>query len=149
MVNGIPLNDPEDHQVYWVNLPDFAESVSNIQFQRGTGSSVYGSSSFGGSLNLQTSILSQPEAIQLYAGYGSYNTYKTGIHTVFEPKEKYKAKFQFSRIESDGYRDRSGTDLLSWYASLARVGDRSTTELVYFHGKEKLKQHGMPLLQVN
>ncbi|MDP8220412.1 MAG: carboxypeptidase-like regulatory domain-containing protein, partial [Candidatus Stygibacter frigidus] len=35
MINGIPLNDPEDHRVYWVNMPDFAESVQDIQFQRG------------------------------------------------------------------------------------------------------------------
>ena len=35
MVNGIPFNDPEDHQVYWVDLPDFAGSLEDIQVQRG------------------------------------------------------------------------------------------------------------------
>jgi len=136
MINGIPLNDPEDHQVYWVDMPDFAESVSNIQFQRGVGSSIYGISSFGGSLNLETSIISQPKALQLYADYGSYNTYKTGFNAIFEPLDKYKAKVRFSRIESDGYRERSGTDLLSYYVSLAKIGERSTMELAYYNGLE-------------
>jgi len=62
MINGIPLNDPEDHQVYWVDMPDFAESTQDIQFQRGVGSSLYGVSTFGGSLNLQTNNLSAPKS---------------------------------------------------------------------------------------
>ncbi len=49
MINDIPLNDPEDHEVYWVDLPDLTESVQDIQIQRGVGSSVYGTSTFGGS----------------------------------------------------------------------------------------------------
>jgi iron complex outermembrane receptor protein len=137
MINGIPLNDPEDHQVYWVDMPDFAESVSSIQFQRGVGSSLYGISSFGGSINLETSIISQPPSIQLYADYGSYKTYKTGFNAIFEPFKKYKAKFRFSKIASDGYRDRSATDLLSYFVSVARIGEKSTLEMVYYNGFEE------------
>lgn len=33
--NGIPVNDAESHAVFWVNLPDFASSVKDIQVQRG------------------------------------------------------------------------------------------------------------------
>ena len=32
MVNGIPQNDPEDHQVYWIDMPDLAGSTESIQF---------------------------------------------------------------------------------------------------------------------
>ena len=35
MINEIPLNDPEDQQVYWVDHPDLAESVEDIQVQVG------------------------------------------------------------------------------------------------------------------
>ena len=34
-VNGIPMNDPESQGVWWVNMPDFACSVDNVQVQRG------------------------------------------------------------------------------------------------------------------
>jgi iron complex outermembrane receptor protein len=30
-INGIPLNDSESHGVFWVNMPDFASSLHNIQ----------------------------------------------------------------------------------------------------------------------
>ncbi|MBL0102537.1 MAG: carboxypeptidase-like regulatory domain-containing protein [Bacteroidetes bacterium] len=41
-LNGIPVNDAESHQVYWVDLPDLASSIDNIQLQRGLGSSSNG-----------------------------------------------------------------------------------------------------------
>ena len=54
MINGIPQNDPEDHNVYWVNFPDLASSLEDIQVQRGAGSAFYGPAAIGGSINLVT-----------------------------------------------------------------------------------------------
>ena len=34
-INGVPYNDSESMQVYWVDLPDFASSIESIQVQRG------------------------------------------------------------------------------------------------------------------
>ena len=34
-LNGIPFNDAESQQAYWVDLPDFAASVDQVQIQRG------------------------------------------------------------------------------------------------------------------
>ncbi len=51
-INGIPLNDAESHSVYWVDLPDIATSVENIQVQRGVGTSTNGAAAFGASVNL-------------------------------------------------------------------------------------------------
>ena len=38
--NGIPVNDAESHTVFWVNMPDLASSVKDIQVQRGA--AIYG-----------------------------------------------------------------------------------------------------------
>jgi iron complex outermembrane receptor protein len=46
-IDGIPLNDPESQQVFWVDLPDLASSVDNIQVQRGVGTSSNGAGAFG------------------------------------------------------------------------------------------------------
>lgn len=48
LVNGIPLNDPEDHQVYWVDMPDLASSVEDVQVQRGITNGVGGVTAIGG-----------------------------------------------------------------------------------------------------
>ncbi len=47
-IDGIPLNDSESQQVFWVDLPDLASSVDNIQVQRGVGTSSNGAGAFGG-----------------------------------------------------------------------------------------------------
>ena len=54
MVNGIPQNDPEDHNVYWLDMPDLAANLEDIQVQRGAGSAFYGPPAIGGSVNLVT-----------------------------------------------------------------------------------------------
>ncbi|MCU0408528.1 MAG: TonB-dependent receptor, partial [Bacteroidales bacterium] len=53
-IDGIPLNDPESQQVFWVDLPDIAASTDNIQVQRGAGTSSNGAGAFGASISLQT-----------------------------------------------------------------------------------------------
>ena len=41
LTNGVPQNDAEDHQVYWVDLADITSSIENIQIQRGIGTALY------------------------------------------------------------------------------------------------------------
>lgn len=135
MINGIPLNDPEDHNVYWVNMPDFAESTSDIQFQRGVGSSLYGISTFGGSLNIQTNSFAKENKTEIFSAFGSYNTYKVGIKTA-QKFGKYSTNIRFSKIASDGYRDNSASDLWSVFTNLSRIGERSITEFNFYTGHE-------------
>ncbi|MDP8203009.1 MAG: TonB-dependent receptor [Candidatus Tenebribacter mawsonii] len=135
MINGIPLNDPEDHNVYWVNMPDLAESTSYIQFQRGVGSSLYGISTFGGSLNMQTNSYAKENRSEIFTAFGSYNTYKIGIKTA-QKFGNYNANIRFSKVASDGYRDNSASDLWSVFTNLTRVGERSITEVNFYTGHE-------------
>ena len=136
MINGIPLNDPEDHQVYWIDMPDFAESLSDIQFQRGVGSSLYGVSTFGGSLNMQTSDLSSPNKVEVFSNYGSFNTIKFGVKTSYNFPENYQTRLRLSRIVSDGYRDNSETKLWAYFFNLSRNSKKSATELNIYGGNE-------------
>src|SRR5204862_1280386 len=55
LVNGVPLNDPESHEVYWIDHPDLLASTSELQIQRGVGSALYGAAALGGSVNVETS----------------------------------------------------------------------------------------------
>ena len=74
MIDGVPLNDNESHQVYWVDHGDLLSDVEEIQIQRGIGTNLYGSSSFGGSINATTKIGSDSRTIQLVHGQGNWNT---------------------------------------------------------------------------
>lgn len=137
MLNGIPLNDPEDHQVYWVNMPDFLGSVQDIQIQRGVGSSIYGSSSFGGTVNILTHELNSPKKILVTTGGGSYNTRKfsLNLHSGLI-NHSYAIAARFSKVQSDGYRENAAVDLWSYFLSAARYGLRTTTKLNVYGGAE-------------
>src|ERR1019366_9955946 len=56
-INGIPYNDSEEQATFFVDVPDFASSVDNIQVQRGVGTSTNGAGAFGGSVNIQSTKL--------------------------------------------------------------------------------------------
>ena len=137
MINGIPLNDPEDHQVYWVDMPDFLSSVHDIQIQRGVGSSIYGANSFGGTVNIQTSDLNLPRQIKLSTGMGSYNTQKYSFNLnsgLIDNQYAFSARF--SKISSDGYRDNSEVDMWSYYLSAARYTLKTSTFINVYGGPE-------------
>ena len=78
-INGVPYNDSESMQVYWVDLPDFASSIENIQIQRGVGTSTNGSGAFGGSINILTNSGSENSFFELNNTLGSYGTIKNSI----------------------------------------------------------------------
>jgi iron complex outermembrane recepter protein len=146
-INGIPVNDAESHGVFWVNMPDLASSVENIQIQRGVGSSTHGAGAFGGTLNLQTARME----ILPYAGFnttiGSYNTRK---HNVLFGSGRldngWQVEGRLSKIDSDGYIDRASSDLRSFYLSGSRQGERSLLKADVFSGQERTYQawNGVP-----
>ncbi len=107
MLDNVPLNDNESHQVYWVDHGDILSDADEVQIQRGIGNSLYGSSAFGGSINVTTGIRSDEPGISLSLGGGSYNTSKLSWKGSSGPMLDGKAFFtgRVSQIKSDGYRD--------------------------------------------
>lgn len=140
-INGIPLNDAESHSVYWVDLPDIATSVDNIQIQRGVGTSTNGASAFGASVNLMTRML-EKNAYAAYEGtMGSFNTYRNSISAgTGLIRDHFAVDIRLSDMHSDGYIDRSWTDLRSWYASAGYYDSKTMIKFITFSGSEELYQ---------
>ncbi len=146
-VNGIPLNDAESHGVWWVNLPDLASSTQNIQIQRGVGTSTHGAGAFGGTMNLQTAIMSPDAYGELNTGIGSFGTRKANVQIGSGILDNgWQIEGRLSKIDSDGYIDRATSDLRSFYLSGSRLGDRSLLKADVFSGQEVTYQawNGVP-----
>jgi len=146
-INGIPLNDAESQAVYWVNLPDFASSVQSVQVQRGIGSSTNGASAFGATLNLQTLNISREAYAEVNTSAGSFNTLKNTVQAGTGILKKHFAfETRLSRVVSDGYIDRAFSELKSFYASGAYLGDKTILKFNVFSGKERTYQawYGVP-----
>ena len=146
-INGIPLNDAESHGVFWVNLPDLASSVENIQIQRGVGTSTNGAAAFGATMNLQTSEMRSTAFGEINTGYGSFNTQKYNVQLGSGLMENgWQVQGRLSKVTSDGYIDRASSDLKSFYLSGAYHGDKSLLRADVFSGNETTYQawYGVP-----
>ena len=106
LFDGVPMNDNESHQVYWVDHGDLLADTKDIQIQRGIGTSLYGSSSFGGSINVRTQIQSDKRNIEVSQGLGSYSTSKARIkyQSGKDLRENVSLAFRVSTINSASYR---------------------------------------------
>lgn len=140
-VNGIPLNDAESHGVFWVNMPDFASSVSSLQVQRGVGTSTNGAAAFGASVNLQTAAPSSQPYGEIANSAGSFNTFKHSVGAgTGLINGKWAVDARLSKISSDGYIDRASSDLKSFYVSSGYYGVNTIVKLNIFSGTEKTYQ---------
>lgn len=140
-INGVPLNDAESQNVFWVDLPDFASSVDNIQVQRGVGTSTNGPGAFGGTVGLNTHTFNGEAYAEVGGTIGSFNTNKvtvklgTGILN-----DRFSVDGRYSLVNSDGYIDRSDANLNSWMISPAVYWDDAVLRMDIFSGHEVTNQ---------
>ena len=146
-INGIPVNDAESQGTYWVDLPDIASSIDNIQVQRGVGTSTNGAGAFGGSLNIQTTKLNPKGYGEYNTSYGSFNTWKNTVNAGSGLiNEKFTFDARLSKISSDGFIDRASSDLKSYYLAATYYGKKSIIKFITFSGLEETYQswNGIP-----
>ncbi|MDB4924490.1 MAG: TonB-dependent receptor [Mucilaginibacter sp.] len=140
-LNGIPLNDAEDQGVYFVDLPDLASSVDNVQVQRGVGTSTNGAGAFGASINIQTTTRRDTAYAEINSSAGSYGTVKNTVNVgTGLLGGHYSFDGRLSNMTSDGYIERSGSTLKSFFLSGAYYGKTSVLRLNVFSGYEKTHQ---------
>ncbi|RMF34546.1 MAG: hypothetical protein D6747_04585, partial [Chlorobiota bacterium] len=166
LVNGIPQNDPEDHNVYWIDMPDLASSLEGIQVQRGAGLANYGSPAIGGSINLLTVNPARERFIRSSVLVGMQE-YRAGERSPIPPDatapandvERYSLEFssgligdhygvyaRLSRIRSRGYRDLTWSDLPSYFVSVVRYGENASHQINIFGAplSDGLSYTGLP-----
>lgn len=156
-INGIPQNDPEDHNAYWINTSDIGESLEGIQVQRGAGMANYGSPAIAGSINMTTTNFVNDPGVKISSGVGFQEFSGTDEFAAktsrfkFEYSsglvdEKYSFYGKLTRINSFGYRDNSQAFLNSWFLSAARFDENVTTQINIYGGSQTdgLAYNGLP-----
>jgi iron complex outermembrane receptor protein len=151
-MNGVPVNDAESQDVFFVDLPDLASSVDNIQIQRGVGTSTNGAAAFGASINIQTTKLNSDPYAGINSGIGSYNTFKNTLQFGSGLiNSKWAFDGRLSAIESDGYIDRGWSDLKSFYVSGGYFSEKTILKAIVTSGREQTYQswNGVPSVRIN
>lgn len=134
-INGIPQNDPEDHNVYWLDFPDLLASTELVQVQRGSGSGVIGYPAVGGSINIITSPFSDKAKFNISSSYGSYHTRKySASFSSGLIDNKYSFYAKLSQILSSGYRNLSWVKFNAYHFSAVRYDDKLTSQINFYGG---------------
>ncbi len=147
VVNGIPLNDAESHGTWFVDLPDLASSLENIQIQRGAGTSTNGPAAFGATINLQTNTLNKDAYGEYKTAFGSFNTFKNTVSAgTGLLNGKFSVDARLSKVTSNGYIDRANSDLKSFFVSAGYFSENTILKANIFSGFEETYQawNGIP-----
>jgi len=158
MINGVPQNDPEDHDVYWIDFPDLMASTENIQIQRGAGSDFYGPPAIGGSINLVTNPFARKPGVTLETDLG-FQEFGDSSNSLPLNTKKFSATInsglidkhymlygKLSQIQSQGYRINSWVELNSYFLGAVRFDENVTTRIHIFGGPltDGLSYNGLP-----
>ena len=137
-INGVSMNNPDSHSMYWYDTPDLVSSVGTVQVQRGAGISTNGTGAFGGAVNMTTEALPTDFNGSASLSYGSYNTNKQAVQVSSGLMGGHWAvDARLTHIGSDGYIDRGATDLKSYMFQGAYYNGNTMLKLVSFGGKAK------------
>lgn len=138
LVNGVPLNDPESHEVYWIDHPDLLASTAQVDVQRGVGSALYGAASLGGSVNVETSPFTSEPAAAAALAYGSFETRRLMLESNSGLLAGgWNLYARYSRIETQGYRDQSDSKLWSYSLSARKSAGAHSFRANLYGGPEE------------
>lgn len=151
-IDGIPVSEAETHGTWFVDMPDIASSLENIQVQRGVGTSANGAAAFGGTIDLQTNTLKKNPYSEYSGSAGSFNTFKNTVSAgTGLMKDKFTFDARLSKVASDGYIDRATSDLKSFFVSGGYYSKKSILKINIFSGVEETYQAwwGVPSVRLN
>ena len=138
-LDGIPLNDPEDHTLYFSNFPDLTNSLRSVELQRGVGTSSNGVASYAGALTLESvSLAGAQRAGELQLERGSFDSGRASVEyaTGLLPS-RWSFYGRASGQTSDGFRRHSSNRSESFFASTGYYGDRDVLKVVAFGGRAR------------
>ncbi|MSP09852.1 MAG: hypothetical protein EXR23_05765, partial [Flavobacteriaceae bacterium] len=116
MVDGIPVNDMENGQVYWSNWFGLGSVTALTQVQRGLGSSRIANPAVGGTMNIITKGLSQQAKLEASVEFGDSKYEQFGVnYSSGKLKGDWGLLMSFTKRQSAGYVDNLFDDMYSYF----------------------------------
>lgn len=147
-LNGITLNDAESQEVFWVNIPSLANILSQMQVQRGLGTTSCGPGAFGASINMSTATPEDRPLARLSFGYGSFNTFTPSVYAgTGRSRHGLYLQAAYSYNYTDGYVQNAFARVQSIFASTGWIGSRDSFRLLFLQGRQRsgITWNGVPL----
>ena len=119
MVNGMPVNDMEGGTVYFSNWTGLSDVTSNMQVQRGLGSSKLAIASVGGTVNFLTRSADMKQGGVIRLGVGNNDYLKTSFaYNTGKTQNGWSASFLMSREAGAKYIENTDYEAYAYFFAL-------------------------------
>ncbi len=127
LVDGIPVNDMENGQVFWSNWSGLSEVTKTMQVQRGLGASRLALPSVGGMINIITSSIDEKRYFVAKTDLGTNNYQRVGIgFNSGMIKNKFGITLSGSYTGGDGWVDKTWQKAWSYFAKITyRINNKN------------------------
>lgn len=135
LVDGVPVNDMENGQVYWSNWAGLAEVTKKMQVQRGLGASRLAVPSVGGVMNIITNSVDQKQFFTIKENLGTNNfqryavAYNSGLI-----KNKFGITLAGSYTSGDGFVDQTFQKSWSYFGKISYKINNKNLVVLGFNG---------------
>lgn len=140
MINGIPINNPENGEIYWSNWAGIGDIVDKIQVQRGLTTNPYSLSAIGGLINVKTigvnSTATNFIKLRIETGSDYFRKYSVAFNRHIIP-HKFSVTGFFSKTNWNGYADQTALKGYTYYFAVGRILGNHSLELKVISSPQK------------
>lgn len=139
LINGIPVNDMENGNVYWSNWAGLTDVTRTIQVQRGLGASKVAVPSIGGTINILTKTTDATKGGSIFYGIGNNNYRKTAFSlSTGLTDNNWAVSISAAKIEGDGWADGLGFEAYNYFINVSKmINENHTLSLTGFGAPQK------------
>lgn len=123
LVDGVPVNDMENGQVYWSNWDGLGDITRTMQVQRGLGASKLAVASVGGTINILTKGIDQKRTLSVKEEVTNYGLNKVsfGFNSgSFGKTKSWGVTLAGSRKWGSNWADATFTDAWSYFVKVQK-----------------------------
>jgi iron complex outermembrane receptor protein len=146
-LNGVPLNEMEDQGIFFSNMPGFYNYLSSVNVQRGVGSSRYGNTSIGGTVDMESRDMFKKDLQLSTLGISNLqNRFINGTYSSGTSKKGLAFQVGGSYGENEGFKEHSGNKGGSIFYGAGYRNDRNILKVYGFSGRSEnqLAFYGVP-----
>lgn len=148
LVDGIPVNDMENGQVYWSNWSGLSEITKKMQVQRGLGASRLALPSVGGVINIITKSVEQERFVVVKNDMGTANYQRFGVgYNSGLIRNKFGVTLAGSYTQGDGYIDQTWQKSWSYFGKVSYKINKKNLLVFGFNGAPQ--SHGQRSFAIN
>lgn len=140
LVNGVPVNDMENGQVYFSNWAGIGDALKQIQVQRGLGASKLAIQSVGGTMNIITKTTDATKGGSVQQSFTDFGQWKTVLSYSTGNTKAGAFSFVGSTTQGNGYINGTGVNAYSYFLSYAKdLNDKNKIQFTLLGAPQ---QHG-------